>query len=44
LGLLGMIALEEFDGVGSNYAFYALALIEIAAADGTLSTILAIQN
>lgn len=44
LGLLGMVAPEEFGGAESDYVSYALALIEIAAADGALSTIVSIQN
>jgi alkylation response protein AidB-like acyl-CoA dehydrogenase len=44
LGLMGMTAPEEFGGAGADYISYALALIEIAAADGALSTILSIQN
>jgi alkylation response protein AidB-like acyl-CoA dehydrogenase len=44
LGLLGMLAPEELGGAGSDYVSYALALIEIAAADGALSTIVSIQN
>ncbi|AOH83177.1 acyl-CoA dehydrogenase [Sphingomonas panacis] len=44
LGLLGMLAPEEFGGAASDYVSYALALIEIAAADGALSTIVSIQN
>lgn len=44
LGLLGMVAPEEEGGAGADYVSYALALIEIAAADGALSTILSIQN
>jgi len=44
LGLMGMIAPEEHGGAGADYVSYALALIEIAAADGALSTILSIQN
>lgn len=44
LGLLGMTAPEEFGGSGCDYVSYALALIEIAAADGALSTIVSIQN
>lgn len=44
LGLLGMTAPEEHGGAGADYVSYALALIEIAAADGALSTILSIQN
>lgn len=44
LGLLGMVAPERFGGAESDYVSYALALIEIAAADGALSTIVSIQN
>lgn len=44
LGLLGMVAPEEFGGAASDYVSYALALIEVAAADGALSTIVSIQN
>ncbi|MDQ4420356.1 acyl-CoA dehydrogenase family protein [Sphingobium sp. DEHP117] len=44
LGLLGMVAPEEYGGAASDYVSYALALIEIAAADGALSTIVSIQN
>jgi len=44
LGLLGMTAPEAFGGAGSDYVSYALALMELAAADGALSTIVSIQN
>lgn len=44
LGLMGMTAPEDKGGTGADYVSYALALIEIAAADGALSTILSIQN
>jgi alkylation response protein AidB-like acyl-CoA dehydrogenase len=44
LGLMGMTAAEEQGGAGADYVSYALALMEIAAADGALSTILSIQN
>ena len=44
LGLLGMTAPEAFGGAESDTVSYALALIEIAAADGALSTIVSIQN
>jgi alkylation response protein AidB-like acyl-CoA dehydrogenase len=44
LGLFGMVAPEEFGGAGCDYVSYALALIELAAADGALSTIVSIQN
>ncbi len=44
LGLMGMTAPEEFGGAAADYVSYALSLIEIAAGDGALSTILSIQN
>jgi alkylation response protein AidB-like acyl-CoA dehydrogenase len=44
LGLMGMTAPEVFGGAGVDYVSYALALMEIAAADGALSTIVSIQN
>jgi alkylation response protein AidB-like acyl-CoA dehydrogenase len=44
LGLMGMLAPETYGGAGLDYVSYALALIEVAAADGALSTILSIQN
>jgi len=44
LGLMGMTAPEEHGGAGADYVSYALALIELAAADGALSTIISIQN
>lgn len=44
LGLMGMTAPAEFGGVDGDYVSYALALIEIAAADGALSTIVSVQN
>lgn len=44
LGLMGMVAPEADGGAGADYVSYALALIEIAAADGALSTIISIQN
>ena len=44
LGLLGMTAPAEFGGAEADYVSYALSLIEIAAADGALSTIVSVQN
>jgi alkylation response protein AidB-like acyl-CoA dehydrogenase len=44
LGLMGMTAPEELGGAGAGFVSYALALIEIAAADGALSTIVSVQN
>lgn len=44
LGLMGATVAEADGGAGLDYVSYALAIIEIAAADGALSTILSIQN
>lgn len=44
LGLMGMTAPQAVGGAGADYVSYAASLIEIAAADGALSTILSIQN
>jgi alkylation response protein AidB-like acyl-CoA dehydrogenase len=44
LGLMGMTAPEDLGGAGADVVSYALALMEIAAADGALSTIISIQN
>jgi len=44
LGLFGFVAPEAHGGVGADYVSYALALMELAAADGALSTIVSIQN
>lgn len=44
LGLWGMTAPESYGGAETDSVSYALALMEIAAADGALSTIVSIQN
>ena len=44
LGLMGMTVPEEMGGTGADTVSYALALMELAAADGALSTIVSIQN
>jgi alkylation response protein AidB-like acyl-CoA dehydrogenase len=44
LGLMGMTAPEAAGGAGADYISYTLALEELAAADGALSTIVSIQN
>ncbi|WP_414711396.1 acyl-CoA dehydrogenase family protein [Sphingomonas sp. UBA978] len=44
LGMMGMTAPTDAGGAGADYVSYALALIEVAAADGALSTIVSIQN
>jgi alkylation response protein AidB-like acyl-CoA dehydrogenase len=44
LGLMGVNAPLAYGGAGLDYVSYALALIEVAAADGALSTILSVHN
>ncbi|MBI1206309.1 MAG: acyl-CoA dehydrogenase [Azospirillum sp.] len=44
LGLLGMVVPEEWDGAGADYLSLALAIEEIGAADGAISTIMSVQN
>jgi len=44
LGFMGMTVPLEWDGAGSDYVAYALALEEIAAGDGAVSTIMSGHN
>jgi butyryl-CoA dehydrogenase len=44
LGFLGMTVPESLGGAGLDYVSYALALIEIAAGDGALSTLMSVNN
>ncbi len=44
LGFLGMTVPEDLGGVGADYVSYALALIEIAAGDGAISTVMSVHN
>jgi alkylation response protein AidB-like acyl-CoA dehydrogenase len=44
LGLMGMTAPAAFGGADADCVSYALSLIEIAAADGAMSTIVSVQN
>lgn len=44
LGLLGMLVPEEWDGAMSDHVSYALALEEIAAGNGAISTIMSVHN
>jgi butyryl-CoA dehydrogenase len=44
LGMLGMTVPAEFDGAGTDYVSYALAIMEIAAADGASSTAFQVHN
>ncbi len=44
LGFLGMTVPEALGGAGLDYVSYAVALIEIAAGDGAVSTIMSVNN
>ena len=44
LGFMGMTVPLEWDGAGADYIAYALALEEIAAGDGAVSTIMSGHN
>ena len=44
LGLFGMFVPEEWGGSGADYLSFALAIEEVAAGDGALSTILSVNN
>jgi alkylation response protein AidB-like acyl-CoA dehydrogenase len=44
MGLLGMLVPEEWGGAGIDYLSYALAVEEIAAGDGSCSTIMSVHN
>lgn len=40
LGFLGMVVPRQWDGSGTDYVSYVTAIMEIAAGDGTISTIM----
>jgi butyryl-CoA dehydrogenase len=44
LGFMGMLVPEEWGGSGADHVAYALALEEIAAGDGSCSTIMSVHN
>ncbi len=44
LGFMGMLVPPEYGGAGADHVGYALALAEIAAGDGSVSTILSVHN
>ena len=44
LGFMGMLVPEELGGAGSDHVAYALALEEVAAGDGSTSTIMSVHN
>ncbi|MCC7364634.1 MAG: acyl-CoA dehydrogenase family protein [Dehalococcoidia bacterium] len=44
LGLMGMCVPEEWGGAGADFVAYILALEEIAAGDGAVSTVMSVNN
>jgi butyryl-CoA dehydrogenase len=44
LGLLGMCVPEEWGGAGADFVSYIVAIEEIAAGDGAISTIMSVNN
>lgn len=44
LGLMGMLVPEEWEGAKTDHVAYALALEEIAAGNGAISTIMSVHN
>lgn len=44
LGLMGMLVPDTYDGSETGYVAYALALEEIAAGDGGISTVVSVHN
>jgi alkylation response protein AidB-like acyl-CoA dehydrogenase len=44
LGYLGMLVPEEWHGSGADHVAYALALEEVAAGDGAVSTVMGVHN
>ena len=44
LGLMGMLVPEEWGGAGADHVSYALAMEEVAAGDGSCSTIMGVHN
>jgi len=44
LGFLGMLVPERYDGAGADVVSLALAMEEVAAGDGSCSTIMAVHN
>ena len=44
LGLMGMCVPERWDGAGADFTSYVLAIEEVAAGDGAVSTIMSVNN
>jgi len=44
LGLMGMLVPEQWQGSGADYLSYVIAIEEIAAGDGSCSTVMSVNN
>jgi alkylation response protein AidB-like acyl-CoA dehydrogenase len=44
LGFMGMLVPDEWGGTGADHVAYAMAIEEVAAADGACSTIMSVHN
>ena len=44
LGFMGMLVSEKYDGAAADNVSYALAIEEVAAGDGSVSTIMSVHN
>ena len=44
LGFLGMVVPHDWDGAGTDYVSYVMAVMEIAAGCGAVSTIMSVHN
>ena len=44
LGFMGMTVPAEWDGAETDYVSYALAVMEIAAGSGAVSTVMSVHN
>jgi len=44
LGFLGMVVPHDWDGAGTDYVSYAMAVMEVAAGCGAVSTIMSVHN
>jgi butyryl-CoA dehydrogenase len=44
LGFMGMVVPPEYDGAGTDYVAYAMAVMEVASGCGPVSTIMSVHN
>ena len=44
LGMMGMLVPPDYDGAGTDHVAYAMCLEQIAAGDGSVSTIMSVHN